>query len=447
MTYILFSPVGKTDPITNYHDGSLIHICRKYKPEKVYLYLSQEMLNFHRLDDRYCKCLEWLQKKEDFHAEIVLLERPDLVDVQVFDYFYDEFEQEVQKIQQENPEATILFNVSSGTPAMKSALQFLAASSENMYVPVQVSTPQYGVNREQYDFEKYDLETRWELNEDNETGYADRCVESETATLNKRIKLEIICKHIEAYDYQAAWRVAQSIEKMLPSNHMALLEGAAKRFTLDISSAEAAFRKAGVSFIPAMSSDRRFIVEYLLWLQVKQQRGDLVDFIRGLTPVFVDVFLLALKEKCRLDFGTYCEKDARGVMRIKRYKMQQKNPELLNYLDQVFGDRGGVKEGPLGSVVLLRTFEHVCQETSIVQKAVSLREVEENARNTAAHEIVSVTDEWLKKIVGYDSWKIMKLLKDFTQMTCSDIKPSVWESYDEMNRIIIRTLTAPAVKE
>ena len=148
MTYILFSPVGKTDPITNYHDGSLIHICRKYKPEKVYLYLSQEMLNFHRLDDRYCRCLEWLQKKEKFHAEIILLERPDLVDVQVFDYFYDEFEQEVQKIQQENPEATILFNVSSGTPAMKSALQFLAASSENMYVPVQVSTPQNGVNRE-----------------------------------------------------------------------------------------------------------------------------------------------------------------------------------------------------------------------------------------------------------------------------------------------------------
>lgn len=70
-----------------------------------------------------------------------------------------------------------------------------------------------------------------------------------------------------------------------------------------------------------------------------------------------------------------------------------------------------------------------------------------NARNTAAHEIVSVTDEWLKKMVGYDSRKIMKLLKDFTQMTCSDIKPSIWESYDEMNRLIIKTLTAPVVKE
>lgn len=183
MAYILFSPVGKTDPITNYHDGSLVHICRKYKPEKVYLYLSKEMLNFHSLDNRYCKCLEWLQERENFRCEIHLIERPELVDVQVFDIFYDDFENEVQKIRMENPEHEILFNVSSGTPAMKSALQFLAATSENMYIPVQVSTPQKGANREKYDFEEYDLDTRWELNEDNEIPYVDRCVESETMTL------------------------------------------------------------------------------------------------------------------------------------------------------------------------------------------------------------------------------------------------------------------------
>lgn len=63
MNYILFSPVGKTDPITNYHDGSLLHISRHYQPEIIYLYMSKEMSEFHHLDNRYCKCLEWLQKK------------------------------------------------------------------------------------------------------------------------------------------------------------------------------------------------------------------------------------------------------------------------------------------------------------------------------------------------------------------------------------------------
>ena len=39
---ILFSPVGGTDPVSenNYRDGSMLHICRHYKPDKVILYLS-----------------------------------------------------------------------------------------------------------------------------------------------------------------------------------------------------------------------------------------------------------------------------------------------------------------------------------------------------------------------------------------------------------------------
>ena len=39
---ILFSPVGGTDPIseTNLQDGSLLHICRFYHPDKVILYMS-----------------------------------------------------------------------------------------------------------------------------------------------------------------------------------------------------------------------------------------------------------------------------------------------------------------------------------------------------------------------------------------------------------------------
>ena len=43
---ILFSPVGGTDPIslTNCCDGSMLHICRHYKPDKVMLYMSKEMI-------------------------------------------------------------------------------------------------------------------------------------------------------------------------------------------------------------------------------------------------------------------------------------------------------------------------------------------------------------------------------------------------------------------
>ena len=57
---VLFSPVGGTDPISmnNMRDGSLLHICRYCKPDVVYLYISAEMLKFHKADNRYLYCLD-----------------------------------------------------------------------------------------------------------------------------------------------------------------------------------------------------------------------------------------------------------------------------------------------------------------------------------------------------------------------------------------------------
>ena len=62
---ILFTPVGGTDPIssTNCKDGSMLHICRFYKPNKVIMYMSKEMLDYQEEDDRYRYCLNNLAKK------------------------------------------------------------------------------------------------------------------------------------------------------------------------------------------------------------------------------------------------------------------------------------------------------------------------------------------------------------------------------------------------
>ena len=45
---VLFSPVGGTDPIKYLRDGSMLHICRHYRPDIVYLYISHEMMEHHR---------------------------------------------------------------------------------------------------------------------------------------------------------------------------------------------------------------------------------------------------------------------------------------------------------------------------------------------------------------------------------------------------------------
>lgn len=72
---ILFSPIGMTDPISQntLYEGSLLNICRFYEPDKTYLYMSKEVMELHKKDDRYVKCLKRVYSylKKDFEYEII----------------------------------------------------------------------------------------------------------------------------------------------------------------------------------------------------------------------------------------------------------------------------------------------------------------------------------------------------------------------------------------
>ena len=63
-------------------------------------------------------------KKLDKHFEIIEIQKNELEEVQVFDTFMKEYREILNDIRDKNPESEIILNVSSGTPAMKSAFRF-----------------------------------------------------------------------------------------------------------------------------------------------------------------------------------------------------------------------------------------------------------------------------------------------------------------------------------
>jgi len=73
MKRILFSPVGSTDPIAHQRDGALLHIIRKYRPDKAYLFFSKEIYGYEQKDNRYSYCLNKLLQEigEDIEIELV----------------------------------------------------------------------------------------------------------------------------------------------------------------------------------------------------------------------------------------------------------------------------------------------------------------------------------------------------------------------------------------
>ena len=130
---ILFTAVGGTDPISedNYYDGSMMHICRYYRPDKVVMYMSKEMLDKQEKDDRYRYCLENLAKQQDRVMEYEIIERRNLTRVHEFDYFYQDFRDIFEELFSKMDETDmLLLNISSGTPAMKSGMLVLQTLGE-----------------------------------------------------------------------------------------------------------------------------------------------------------------------------------------------------------------------------------------------------------------------------------------------------------------------------
>lgn len=435
MSYVLFTPVGGHDPIASYRDGAVLHICRVYQPEKVYLYLSHEMLERSRQDDRYRVSLQKLQEYLHYEIkEVKMIERDELTQVQLFDTFYTDFDQILRQIHAENPDSELLVNLSSGTPAMKSALNVISVLTPYAMRAIQVSTPNMRENPKDEAPQDYDVESSWECNEDNTEDFYNRCHEVPSDHLLVKIKKESIQRLLDAYNYKAAMLMAQDISEFIPEQAMKMLQAAECRLQLDQRGYDKALQGLRCQFMPIESGEYRQIFEYVLSLQIKLEQGNYADFLRGLTPVIVDLFEMCLKNQLNITTDQYCVRRADGVWYVSKQVMQESaiGLNIMKAMEKRAKD-GILKEGPLGSMNILWIFQELYEGWDLIDDLKKMRDVESKVRNVAAHEIVSVTNDWIKNRTEMTGEDIMKLLKRLVARAGIRAKAEYWNSYDDMN--------------
>ena len=449
MSKVLFSPLGKTDPISNRRDGSMLHICRIYQPDKVYLYMSSEILKDHEMDNRYIYCLEQLGKKLRHKFKVCLIKRPELVDVHKLDDFYDEFNKCLQKIEAEN-EGDILLNVSSGTPAMKMTLQVLASIHPERYTEIQVGTPAKGANKEHEDTDHYDAAVQWECDLDNQPEeFEDRSSHSKTANLFLNIQKENIKRLVREYDYSAALSLAENMKDALSSKAVLYLQAAERRNLLDLSGVQKILGDTAAEILDTIEGDDKIVIEYLLNLDIKLRKKQYADYIRAITPVVLDIFLAYMKKNQHIVKEQFCVKrrkkagEKNGVVKYKYVwylsiqKMEKETPEILKILRNTYAS---LKENPLSSEYVSTII--LAKEKDVeVRKAIDkIRDIEKDIRNYAAHEIVAITEESIQKDASVEPKEILKLLEMLAVKGGIKLKKEYWDSYDRMNERIIREI-------
>ncbi len=438
---ILFSPVGGTDPISNSNcrDGSMLHICRCYKPDVVYLYMSGEILQFQKLDQRYTYCLDKLAEKLGQKISYELIERPDMKNVQEFDPFYSEFRKIIFDIRKDMDESDkLLLNISSGTPAMKSALLVLKTLGEFPCEAVQVSTPDASMNaHEGHDAHKqHDVELLWELDEDNADDFINRCSVVKCPTLTQIQQESYIRKLLDDYDYAAAYEIAKLLPADITANYSNLLLMASRRVLLDFSGVDKVLITDKRFSLPVKNSGERKLFEYALTLNLKLLRREYADFIRGVTPLLFDLYERILSRYAKINLSDYC-RIGNGKTLWSEEKLQGTN--VLAALELAYGDP--FHYGDVSSDHLNKLIQASSASTDIKKLVHELRNVESSLRNMAAHQIISVTEDTIKKYTGFTGTQIMDRIRKAFSYAGFKIKDEHWNSYDDMNEIIIAEMT------
>lgn len=427
---VLFSAIGSTDPISNCRDGAMLHICRVYQPEKIYLYLSKEMCKYHDLDDRYRKAVLMLGKDIGIEYDIEIIRDEQMENVQVFDSFIDVFEKTIGEIRKKEQPEKIFVNVSSGTPAMKSSLQMISMLWNDVYA-IQVSTPAKSSNKYHEDKDDYDLEIQWQCNEDREEAFENRCIISNSKRLLDRIRKENIQKYIEVYDYEAAKMLAETLSKAPSDEFTECLEIAIARTNLNIKYVNQNRKKYEIQdWFPIIEDQKMKECEYLLVMQKKLCKKQYADFIRDVTPIFFSLAKRILKKECNLEIEDICN-NRNGIWRISVDKLNTKN-----IIPESFWN----KEPAISAYIILKIIEQKSLSNQTINYMRDIRLVEEKVRNFAAHEITDVTEEKIRKETGFKPEEIMGKIFKLAKISGIHISDEDKKAYDRMNKRLLDLL-------
>lgn len=437
---VLFSPIGGHDPMGNFSDGPLLRICRVYKPQKVVLFFSREMWEHHNQDNRYLYCLDRLCEELGVTIDHEEIFDENLVDVHLFDEFQAKFTELLTRVHNENPDSRLLVNISSGTPAMKSCLLFLSKMLPFEMTAVQVSTPERRQNPGEEDPKKIDIVTMWELNQDkgsvltpDDDPKLTRCHEEQYTNTLAQITKDAICRHIDSFDYEAAIREAEGIGSFVSPRAMELLRGAAERVRINpypLMSLLDEDRKK--SLFPIQQSDMMPIFEYMLWLRMKVMRGDIADFVRGITPALFNLSLQYLKNAVSIDMRSYSNE--RSQLLRANFEKTNKGKEILASLDEKYTD-GFKDKSYINSDICVFLIAQFGSDRKVADTFAEIRDFETKIRNQIAHDIVKIDTSRMKTITGVAPADIMNQLRYAATHTVK-IAHASWESYERMNELL-----------
>ena len=202
---VLISAVGNTDPIRNFHDGALVHIARRYRPDKIIIVFSEELIRKKDDIEKVIRSIDSKYVPEIVYHEPIILNN----EVHIFDTMFEQFDAIIREYYTKDDE--FILNLSSGTPQIKSALFVLNRLSEINVKAVQVPSPENKSNAGVGHDDSEDIDVLIDTNMDNKQDYVDRTIEDTSDKFKQGLMKKTLRDFIKKYDYKASLEIANQL--------------------------------------------------------------------------------------------------------------------------------------------------------------------------------------------------------------------------------------------
>lgn len=324
---ILISAVGTTDPISHNRDAALLHIARTYRPEKIVLVYSEEMLIKQDLIEKAIFSIE------DYHPE-VMIESTILKndEVYLFDKMYEVMGQIVEKYSGTNHQ--LILNLSSGTPQIISALFALNRIKDYNTQAIQVATPNKSANRQYVPLSSEGEQKLFNENEDNQKDYEDRTIKDEAEKFNQSLIKRHLRNLIASYDYLAAEELVTKKEynNLLSKKKLSFLRATLNDF-VKVFKTQAILKD--IQDYPLTDVEKKAL-NYFLMIEVLKERGQVADVLIK-SKSYVEFII---EEKIKKDYPDLIKYDGALPKLNEEYKDFE---EILDFIDLEFKKAKGIE--------------------------------------------------------------------------------------------------------
>ena len=425
---ILISAVGTTDPISNNHDAALLHIARNYRPDKIVLVFSQEMLVKQDLINKVLLSIEGYNPIIEIDSTILNND-----EVFLFDKMYEVMGLIVQKYTNDDDE--IILNLSSGTPQIISALFALNRINDYNTQAIQVATPKKGANREYKPLTDSEIDALIVENQDNSVDFVDRSIKDKSEKFTQALVKRHLRSLIATFDYQAAEAIINRKEynKLLSKKRIAYIREKLNDFSRVFKNQSIL---SDILSFPLDDSQKKAL-NYYLMIDVLKERDHIADV------------LIKAKSLAEFVIEETIKKDHEGLILFDG-NLPKLNPSfpdceaILDDIDKKMKKSRGIEDTEerifsvqstlnlLSYLNILEFYEYDSQLQTAINGILSLN----GERNKVAHGLSEIDTRLLsRKKLKQLSENLRLLLVD-----CLGIDTSYFNYYDKQNEELIKML-------